>query len=163
MLGLMTLVRCVSIPSSSGQYFQQGKGKRLHVFIYGFNPFFIRAILPTLVLGKRLMQSIYGFNPFFIRAILPTPRCRRHGARAHYVSIPSSSGQYFQHMQCVCLSGGLEPIGFNPFFIRAILPTSSMCSVGTSTASGRFNPFFIRAILPTVDSPNGLGISSCEE
>src|SRR5262249_11847120 len=91
----------VSIPSSSGQYFQPDRNS--HSPRCGnmcFNPFFIRAILPTQKRQYGARHHSLRFNPFFIKAILPTPG--QHSppkGRITLVSIPSSSGQYFQRLQ----------------------------------------------------------------
>src|SRR5262245_27128359 len=86
--------RGVSIPSSSGQYFQQDRAmsstERIIEFqsllhqgntsnkpssispsnaCSSFNPFFIRAILPTQQERFCTMTTLTSFNPFFIRAI----------------------------------------------------------------------------------------------
>jgi hypothetical protein len=89
----------VSIPSLSGQSFRHRCGPwHRGSFDPRFNPFFIRAILPTLTTAPCAVSGEMRFNPFFIRAILPTKFFPEHGS--------------------VWLLAR-----FNPFFIRAILPT----------------------------------------
>ncbi len=165
----------VSIPSSSGQYFRQGRGgfgrgvegrfqSLLHQgstsdsveeggsqasLIRSFNPFFIRAVLQTEPNVSLRSLAYPRFNPFFIRAVLQTFRFFfwRRTANAAEVSIPSSSGQYFRQEILMSLKESKQYMSFNPFFIRAVLQTIGLSRMMTDSNS--FNPFFIRAVLQT--------------
>ncbi len=126
--GLTTEESAVSIPSSSGHFFELTKlilpSQR---FSRSFNPFFVRALLRTLCTRSLAMCHLCSFNPFFVRALLRTHRklgCRRNG---HGVSIPFSSGHFFEQQRSTRCRNGLGT-SFNPFFVRALLRTDMDCN-----------------------------------
>ncbi len=109
----------VSIPSSSGQWFHLRKHGHQVSPSDSFNPFFIRSVVPSMMmipgLADRLSVSIpsssgqwfhqsvtrsnnarfWSFNPFFIRSVVPSHKSLFECLARREVSIPSSSGQWF--------------------------------------------------------------------
>src|SRR5262249_5694220 len=96
-----------------------------------FNPFFIRAVIPTQQ-GLDAPDTLEPrFNPFFIRAVIPTGCC-------YNCSI--YKGCTFQSLLHQGSNSNLEQPRilrrtyqrFNPFFIRAVIPTENLLPPGTA-------------------------------
>ncbi len=161
----------VSIPSSSGLIFQLWKLHRMTAKPLAFqSPLHQDSSSNLEEIMFLLFLCVKGFNPFFIRTHLPTlVDLTRDERNKIFVSIPSSSGLMFQLIS-TC-GGWSSPTSFNPFFIRTYLPTftspaewayeSAFQSLLHQDSSSKyemtsarksyslcFNSFFVRTHLP---------------
>ncbi len=136
----------VSIPSSSGQWCQLFLPHRKAVAPRGFNPFFIRSVVPTVNCPYCAERGRSRFNPFFIRSVVPTLHCAQRCQHENKFQslLHQVSGANLQSTDLLLL----RTIRFNPFFIRSVVPTWK-CSVCGFKEKYRFNPFFIRSVVPT--------------
>ncbi len=90
--------------------------------IQGFNPFFIRSVVPTLNTEWQQCFTKGCFNPFFIRSVVPTgtPSQWRRKPLAEFQSLLHQvSGANMNLIQRRLRKEGC----FNPFFIRSVVPT----------------------------------------
>ncbi len=95
------------------------------------------SVHPELVEGQSLLHQVSGANR----------ECKLRTPKRIKVSIPSSSGQWCQRLPLEWQRRRRN--GFNPFFIRSVVPTIKFWVSFMDRFAQRFNPFFIRSVVPT--------------